>query len=99
MSEGAQYPADRDEVGNPEGEYQATEVEPIGEQITVANEFTGVIVQKVRTRTGERLSIRAPKQERGIRLDAMQLEILTSVTHERFTEMFARKFGSHEGHP
>lgn len=50
---------------------------PVGEPITVANEFTEVVVQRVDTRNGSRLLIRAPKSGQWISLDALEVEALT----------------------
>ncbi len=50
---------------------------PVGEPITVANEFTEVVVQRVDTRNGSRLLISAPKTGRWITLDALEIEALT----------------------
>ncbi|MEB3983166.1 dihydrodiol dehydrogenase [Mycobacterium sp. 663a-19] len=48
-----------------------------GEPITVANEFTEVVVQRVDTRNGSRLLISAPRTGRSISLDALEVEALT----------------------
>ncbi|BDB43272.1 MULTISPECIES: dihydrodiol dehydrogenase [Mycobacterium] len=50
---------------------------PVGEPITVANEFTEVTVQRVDTRNGSRLLIIAPRSGRQITLDALEVEALT----------------------
>lgn len=49
----------------------------VGEPVTVANEFTEVVVHRVDTRNGSRLLISAPKSGRWISLDALELEALT----------------------
>jgi hypothetical protein len=49
----------------------------IGEPLTVANEFTEVVVRRVDTRNGSRLLICAPKSGRWISLDALEVEALT----------------------
>ena len=49
----------------------------VGEALTVANEFTEVVVRRVDTRNGSRLLIRAPKSGRWISLDALEVEALT----------------------
>lgn len=80
-------------------------VRPVGEPIGIANEFTGVVVRKVMTRNGERLELTTPKSGYRVLLDAMQLEIISTLTPEKFSELFARRFGSHsdddagQGHP
>lgn len=74
-------------------------VTPVGEPIGVANEFTGVVVQKVLTRNGERLQLTAPKSGYRILLDAMQLEIISTLEPEKFSELFARRLGSYDDEP
>ncbi|WAC89672.1 dihydrodiol dehydrogenase [Mycobacterium sp. Aquia_213] len=49
----------------------------VGEPITVANEFTEVVIRRVDTRNGSRLLIRAPRTGRWISLDALEVEALT----------------------
>ncbi|MEM6108106.1 dihydrodiol dehydrogenase [Mycobacterium sp. 050272] len=49
----------------------------VGERLTVANEFTEVVIQRVDTRNGSRLLIRAPRTGRWISLDALEVEALT----------------------
>lgn len=49
----------------------------VGEAISVANEFTEVLVRRVDTRTGSRLLISAPRSGQWITLDALEIEALT----------------------
>ncbi|OBB93442.1 dihydrodiol dehydrogenase [Mycobacterium sp. 852002-40037_SCH5390672] len=49
----------------------------VGEAISVANEFTEVVVRRVDTRNGSRLLISAPKSGQWITLDALEVEALT----------------------
>jgi hypothetical protein len=49
----------------------------VGEPLTVANEFTEVVVRRVDTRNGSRLLICAPRSGRWISLDALEIEALT----------------------
>src|SRR5436190_492879 len=49
----------------------------VGEPLTVANEFTEVVVRRVDTRNGSRLLIVAPKSGQWISLDALEVEALT----------------------
>lgn len=49
----------------------------VGESITIANEFTEVLVRRADTRNGSRLLISAPRSGRSISLDALELEALT----------------------
>ncbi|TAM66398.1 dihydrodiol dehydrogenase [Mycobacterium sp.] len=48
-----------------------------GESITIANEFTEVVVRRVDTRNGSRLLISAPRSGQWITLDALEVEALT----------------------
>lgn len=79
--------------------YDDDTVRPVGESIGIANEFTGVQVRKVLTRNGERLEVTTPKSGHRVLLDAMQLEIISTLTHETFTELIARRLGAHEDKP
>lgn len=47
------------------------------EPITIANEFTEVVVRRVDTRNGSRLLISAPRSGQSITLDALEVEALT----------------------
>jgi hypothetical protein len=49
----------------------------VGEPVTVANEFTEVVVRRVDTRNGSRLLIVAPRTGQWISLDALEVEALT----------------------
>ncbi len=49
----------------------------VGEPVTVANEFTEVVVRRVDTRNGSRLLITAPRSGQWITLDALEVEALT----------------------
>jgi hypothetical protein len=49
----------------------------VGEPISVANEFTEVVVRRVDTRNGSRLLISAPRSGQWITLDALEVEALT----------------------
>jgi len=49
----------------------------VGEPLTVANEFTEVVVRRVDTRNGSWLLISAPRTGRWISLDALEVEALT----------------------
>jgi hypothetical protein len=49
----------------------------VGEPLTVANEFTEVVIRRVDTRNGSRLLITTPKTGRWISLDALEIEALT----------------------
>lgn len=67
-----------------------------GESFGVANEFTGVVVRKVMTRNGERLELTTPKFGYRVLLDAMQLEVISTLAPEKFNELFARNLGAFE---
>ena len=49
----------------------------VGEPVTIANEFTEVVVRRVDTRNGSRLLITAPRTGQWISLDALEVEALT----------------------
>ena len=49
----------------------------MSEPISIANEFTEVLIARVDTRNGSRLLISAPKTGRSISLDALEIEALT----------------------
>jgi hypothetical protein len=64
----------------------------VGEPLTVANEFTEVVVRRVDTRNGSRLLISAPKTGRWITLDALEIEALTWQNRRTLAAMVG---GSH----
>ena len=55
--------------------------------IRLANEFTEVDVERVRTRNGARLRISVPSSGRQIMLCPLELEALTWQDHELFTAL------------
>ncbi|CAM3220196.1 dihydrodiol dehydrogenase [Mycobacterium intermedium] len=65
---------------------------PVGEPITVANEFTEVVVQRVDTRNGSRLLISAPRTGRWISLDALEVEALTWQNPRTLAAMVGNSF-------
>jgi hypothetical protein len=64
-----------------------------GEYLHLANEFAEVLVRRVNTRNGVRLEIVAPKLERRILLDPVELESLTWQTPETFSSFLRTPFG------
>jgi hypothetical protein len=64
-----------------------------GEPITIANEFTEVVVRRVDTRNGSRLLISAPKSGRSISLDALELEALTRQNTRTLATMVGNTHG------
>ena len=64
-----------------------------GAYLHLGNEFAEVLVRKVHTRNGVRLEIVAPKLERRILLDPVELESLTWQTHETFSAFLKTPFG------
>jgi hypothetical protein len=64
-----------------------------GEPITIANEFTEVVVRRVDTRNGSRLLISAPKTGRSISLDALEIEALTRQNTRTLTAMVGNPDG------
>jgi hypothetical protein len=65
----------------------------VGEPLTVANEFTEVVVRRVDTRNGSRLLISAPKTGGWISLDALEVEALTRQN----TRTLAAMVGNSDG--
>jgi hypothetical protein len=59
------------------------------ESITIANEFTEVVVRRVDTRNGSRLLISAPRSGRSISLDALEVEALTRQNSRTLAAMVA----------
>ena len=58
--------------------------------IRLGNEFTEVVVERVRTRNGARLRISAPSFGRQILLCPLELEALTWQDHELFSRLLQR---------
>jgi hypothetical protein len=65
----------------------------VGEALTIANEFTEVVVRRVDTRNGSRLLISAPKTGRWISLDALEIEALTRQNTRTLTAMVGNSYG------
>ena len=63
------------------------------EPIELGNEFTRVVVERVRTRNGIRLRISVPASGREISLCPLELESLTWQDPEFFTSLLATPFG------
>lgn len=61
--------------------------------IKIANEFTEVEVDRVRTRNGVRLRIFVPSSGRQILLCPLELEALTWQDHELFSHLLATPGG------
>jgi hypothetical protein len=64
-----------------------------GAYLHLGNEFAEVLVRKVHTRNGVRLEIVAPKLERHILLDPVELESLTWQTPDTFAGFLETPFG------
>jgi hypothetical protein len=64
-----------------------------GAWMHLANEFAEVRVRRVHTRNGVRLEIVAPKLDRAILLDPVELESLTWQTPETFSSFLTQPFG------
>jgi len=58
--------------------------------IRLANEFTEVVVERVRTRNGARLRIRVPSSGHEIMLCPLELEALTWQDHDTFSRLLGR---------
>ena len=65
----------------------------VGEPLTVANEFTEVVVRRVDTRNGSRLLISAPKSGQWISLDALEVEALTRQNARTLAAMVGNTAG------
>jgi hypothetical protein len=61
--------------------------------IRLANEFTEVVVEPVRTRNGARLRIYVPSSGREIMLCPLELEALTWQGHELFSTLLKTPHG------
>jgi hypothetical protein len=61
--------------------------------IRLANEFTEVVVERVRTRNGARLRISVPSSGRQIMLCPLELEALTWQDHELFDGLLKSPLG------
>ena len=61
--------------------------------IRLANEFTAVVVERVRTRNGARLRRSVPSSGRQIMLCPLELEALTWQGHDLFTALLATPHG------
>lgn len=64
----------------------------VGEPLTIANEFSEVMVQRVETRNGTRLLIDSPKSGQWIALDPLELESLTWQTVQTFSAMISSPY-------
>ncbi|WP_114314080.1 dihydrodiol dehydrogenase [Thermus caldifontis] len=64
--------------------------------MTLSNEFTTVIVEKIRTRNGERLRITSPRLGYSIDLDPLELEALTWQTVDTFSRLLHTPYGPEE---
>ena len=61
--------------------------------IRLANEFTEVVVERVRTRNGARLRISVPSSGRQIMLCPLELEALAWQDHELFSGLLRTPHG------
>ncbi|RDI94795.1 dihydrodiol dehydrogenase [Meiothermus sp. QL-1] len=64
--------------------------------LTLTNEFTTVLVEKIQTRNGERLRISAPRMGYSVELDPLELEALTWQPVETFSRLLSTPFGPDE---
>lgn len=67
--------------------------------IQLANEFTEVVVERVRTRNGVRLRISVPSSGRQILLCPLELEALTWQDHELFSRLLETPHGPEDESP
>lgn len=63
------------------------------EPITIANEFSEVVVRRIDTRNGSRLLISAPKTGRSISLDVLEIEALTRQNSRTLAAMVGNPDG------
>jgi len=61
--------------------------------IRLANEFTEVVVERVRTRNGARLRIYVPSSGQQILLCPLELEALAGQDHELFSALLRTPHG------
>jgi hypothetical protein len=73
--------------------------EPDEPVIQLANEFTEVVVERVRTRNGARLRISVPSSGRAILLCPLELEALTWQDHELFSRLLETPHGPEDDGP
>lgn len=66
-------------------------------ELRISNEFTSVLLRKVKTRNGEVLEITSAQVDRSVRLDALVLESLTWRSEEDLAKGLERPFGSNPG--
>jgi len=59
----------------------------VGEEVTLANEFSEIRVYRVETRTGSRLMIESPKSGQWVTMDPLELEALTWQTPATFSAL------------
>ncbi len=62
-------------------------------EIELGNEFTRVVVERVRTRNGARLRISVPASGREILLCPLELEALTWQDHDLFSRLLQTPHG------
>ena len=67
--------------------------------IELANEFTEVVVERVRTRNGARLRISVPSSGRQILLCPLELEALTWQDHDMFSRLLQTPHGPEDDGP
>lgn len=73
--------------------------EPDEPVIELANEFTEVVVERVRTRNGARLRISVPSSGREILLCPLELEALTWQDHKLFSRLLETPHGPEDDRP
>jgi len=73
--------------------------EPDEPVIELANEFTEVVVERVRTRNGARLRILVASSGRQILLCPLELEALTWQDHELLSRLLQTPHGSEDDGP
>ena len=60
------------------------------EPLLIANEFAEVHVRRVMTRNGMRLEISSPRTATAVRLDPLELEVLTRQEPEFYSDLLEK---------
>lgn len=61
--------------------------------VELANEYAVVLVRHVLTGNGARLEISSPRLGTSIRLDPVELEALSWLTHDKLSQLLETPFG------
>lgn len=64
----------------------------VGDPLTIANEFTEVVVRRIDTRNGSRLLVQSPRSGQWVTLDALEVEALTWQNSRTLTAMVGNMY-------